>query len=387
MKKTFLLSASALVFVAAAVVGANADAMKFTGKGLVLVSDGDFEATLGGRIHLDAVSFNDDVTVFQDEVDWRRLRPSLSLKLGKDLAAKVEYEFRPGHNGWRNLWVAYDGIENMKITLGNQSTPFGLENSTSSNDTVFMERSLAYAFDNQFLLGGTVDFYGSGWTISAGAYKEGIEADEGVRNKGTSFVGRATVTPIKDDGMTLHLGANIAYFNADSSGISLSSRPEVGISDVSLVRTGGLADADSTLTYGLEAALAAGSIAVQGEYIWADVDRKLNPDPNFGGAYVQASWIVTGEKYDYKRKGAVLGGVEPKGEWGAIEVGARYSTIDLEDSGVTGGEESNVTLGLNWYPCNNFRLMANYVLIDASPNSTGISESPNALEFRAQIAF
>ncbi len=387
MKKTFLHSASVFAIAAIASAGANADAMKFTGKGLVLVSDGDFEAVLGGRIHFDAVSFDDDVTVFQDEADWRRLRPSLSLKLGKDLAAKVEYEFRPGHEGWRNLWVAYDGIENMKVTLGNQSTPFGLENSTSSNDTVFMERSLAYAFDNQFLLGGTIDFYGTGWTASAGVYKQGIEADEGVRNKGTSFVGRATFTPVKDDGMTLHLGANIAYFDADSTGISISSRPEVGITEVSLIRTGGLADADSSLTYGIEAALAAGSIALQAEYIWIDVDRSIAVDPNFSGAYVQASWIVTGESYDYKRKGAVFGGVEPKGDWGAIELGARYSTIDLEDSGVTGGEESNVTLGLNWYPCNNFRLMANYVLIDASPNSVGISESPNALEFRAQIAF
>ncbi len=387
MKTKFLMSASAVVLATMTIAGADADAMKFTGKGLVLVSDGDFEAVLGGRLHLDAVSFDDDLTVFQDEVDWRRIRPALSLKLGKDFSAKVEYEFRPGHDGWRNLWVAYDGIENMKITLGNQPTPFGLENSTSSNDTVFMERSLAYAFDNQFLLGGTVDFYGTGWTISAGVYKEGIEAEESIRNKGTSFVGRATFTPINDDGMTLHLGANIAYFDADSGGISLGSRPEVGISDVSLVRTGGLADADSSLTYGLEAALAAGSIAVQGEYIWSNVDRSLNPDPDFSGAYVQASWIVTGEKYDYKRKGAVLGGVEPKGDWGAIEVGARYSTIDLEDSGVTGGEEDNVTLGINWYPCNNFRLMANYVIVDADPNSVGLWESPNALEFRAQIAF
>ena len=387
MKKALFVSASTLVVAALSIAAANADAMKFTSKGLVLISDGGFEAVLGGRVHLDGVSFDDDLTVFQDEVDWRRLRPALSLKLGDDISAKVEYEFRPGHDGWRNLWVAYDGIDNMKITLGNQSTPFGLENSTSSNDTVFMERSLAYAFDNQFLLGGTVDFYGSSWTLSAGVYKEGIEADEGVRNKGTSIVGRATFTPIKDDSMTLHLGANIAYFDADSGGMSFSSRPEVGITEVSLVRTGGLADADSSMTYGIEAALAAGSIALQGEYIWADVDRALNPDPNFSGAYVQASWILTGEHYDYKRKGAVLGGVEPKGEFGAIEVGARYSTIDLEDSGVTGGEEDNITVGINWYPCNNFRLMANYVMADADPNSNGFTESPNALEFRAQIAF
>jgi phosphate-selective porin OprO/OprP len=387
MKNGLLLSASVLAMAVTTVAVANADAMKFTSKGLVLVSDGGFEAVLGGRLHLDAVSFDDDLTVFQDEVDWRRIRPALSLKLGDDISAKVEYEFRPGHKGWRSLWIAYDGIENVKITLGNQPTPFGLENSTSSNDTVFMERSLAYAFDNQFLLGGTIDYYGSGWTASAGVYKEGIEADDGVRNKGTSFVGRVTFAPVKDDSMTLHLGANVAYFDADSGGMSFSSRPEVGITEVNLVRTGGLADADSSLTFGLEAALAAGSFAVQGEYLWADVNRSLNEDPNFSGAYIQASYILTGEKYGYKRKGAVLGGVEPKSDWGAIEVGARYSTIDLEDSLVTGGEESNVTLGINWYPCNNFRLMANYVMVDASPNSVGLDESPSALEFRAQVAF
>ncbi len=89
------------------------------------------------------------------------------------------------------------------------------------------------------------------------------------------------------------------------------------------------------------------------------------------GVYVQASYFLTGESRNYKTSVGSFGRVTPNnsfdpasGHWGAFEVAGRYSWLDLQDEGNNGGEEQNVTLGLNWYLYSNLRLTANYVYAD-----------------------
>ncbi len=50
-----------------------------------------------------------------------------------------------------------------------------------------------------------------------------------------------------------------------------------------------------------------------------------------------------------------------RSKWGAWEVAARLSYLDLNDGPIRGGEELNFTVGLNWYLRSNLRVMVNYV--------------------------
>ncbi len=66
------------------------------------------------------------------------------------------------------------------------------------------------------------------------------------------------------------------------------------------------------------------------------------------------------------------------GNWGAWELGARYSDLDLNwregaigqtaaqapIGGIRGGAEKIWTLGVNWYPNNNVLMRFNYLIAD-----------------------
>jgi phosphate-selective porin OprO/OprP len=153
--------------------------------------------------------------------------------------------------------------------------------------------------------------------------------------------------------------------------------------------TGAIADADGTqVTYGAEAAGVFGPFSVQGEYMRTMLDRSGAGNAEFPGWYVFASWFITGEHRAYKASDGVFDRVSPNhnflsdGGWGAWELAARYSSLDLDDAGVTGGEMDDVTAGVNWYLYPNARVMLNYIY--ANPESVG---DANIFQTRFQVDF
>ena len=82
----------------------------------------------------------------------------------------------------------------------------------------------------------------------------------------------------------------------------------------------------------------------------------------------------------------------PRRKLGALELAARYSTVDLTDGWITGGEEDIITVGLNWYANPRVRIMANYLMIDNDKNANDAgtvlgNDNPNAFQMRVQGQF
>ncbi len=73
-----------------------------------------------------------------------------------------------------------------------------------------------------------------------------------------------------------------------------------------------------------------------------------------------------------------------KGTWGALELIARYSNLDLTDGMITGGDVDSISGGLNWYLNPNARLMFNYV---HSEYDEGIDGDSDAFQMRVQFNF
>lgn len=125
-----------------------------------------------------------------------------------------------------------------------------------------------------------------------------------------------------------------------------------------------------------------GPFSVQWEYIYVPVDAIDGDDPAFHGTYVYASYFLTGEHRPYRREFGTFDRVLPFEEfflvntqhgacagWGAWELAARVSYIDLTDAGIQGGELTELTLGINWYMNPYTRITANYAhgFLDRAP--------------------
>ena len=77
------------------------------------------------------------------------------------------------------------------------------------------------------------------------------------------------------------------------------------------------------------------------------------------------------------------------GTWGALEIGARLSTLDLNDDDVRGGYLTDFTLGLNWYMRPHIKWLLNAVyarvLGDARPARSTIQVAALPLGARVEI--
>ena len=179
------------------------------------------------------------------------------------------------------------------------------------------------------------------------------------------------------------------------------------IDPTTLISTGALAGVSGAQVYSAEAAATLGSLYLQGEYFWYNIDRNALPGltpVKFQGGYAQAGYILTGETRSYNTGTASYGGVAPAnpfsltgGGWGAWEIAARASTVNLNDqlaaaNGVAGGRQTIYTAALNWYVNRNVRFMFDYlhgnVAKQVSPTNFGDAGAKfDAFAMRTQIAF
>ena len=112
-------------------------------------------------------------------------------------------------------------------------------------------------------------------------------------------------------------------------------------------------------------------------------------DPRFYGFYAQASYMLTGETRPYRAEYGTFARPRPAREFrdghggkGAMELAFRFSRIDLDDEGVSGGRLNDLSVGFNWYPVHRTRVMLNYILANRSD-----AEPVSIFQGRLQVAF
>ena len=202
-------------------------------------------------------------------------------------------------------------------------------------------------------------------TWAAGVFNNWYEVNRSFSDNPTVFTGRITGIPFlsEDESNLLHLGIAGRYSNA-AGGIRYQATTEIFRGPVS-VDTDLIDDAESTFHYGLEMAWRKGPFILMGEYIQSNVQSTTFNDPSFKGYYVVASYVFTKEMRQYNKRSGTFERVNVakgmnSGGWGELEVYGRWSSIDLSDKGIDGGEMNTLSFGLNWSPIQAIQVNINY---------------------------
>lgn len=356
---------------------------------------GGYEVSLEGLLQGDSNWFHNDVADLNagsttrngkdSEFDMRRSEVVLKGKGAK-------FDWVIGYDGtidkWLDVNLKWKNVFGTSyLVAGQYKQPNSLEELSSTRYNDFVSKAMV------------TNLYGVARRVGVAygddrpnwGYQVSVFGRELTRNlnQGAGFGGRFYYAPIVDTGHVLHLGISALDYDTDHFDTARPRvRPDADLATTRLVDTGALRDADRRRTYGLEGMYIQGPFKVQGEWMEQTIDRFSHDDFTGDSWYVSGLWNVTGETWGYK-SGLPQQSLPNAPETGLWQVGLRYDKTDLNDAGVFGGEESNITLGVNYYWRSNFKVALNYVDVSSSKFSSSlrrdVDDDPNIVEMRLQF--
>ncbi len=404
-------------------------------------ADGAFSASLRSLVQFDMGYYDQAAPPLAPQLsngsDFRRARIGLDGKVYTDWEYSFIYDF--GGSGVESssisaAYVQYNGLNPVLLRLGAFAPYANVEDSSGSSDLMFLERATVTEIQRG-LAGG--DGRSAFSVVRAGerffgslAYTGGRANQSNVLDEQQALLGRAAYLVGSSPDSKILLGVNGTSIFSPAGvnpppgvALSLGNPPELRVDDTgtngaptNLISTGNL-NANSLTQWGVDGAANFRSFYAQGGYYSFTVDRKLAlPEVDFDGWFAAVSWVITGEAWRYDpargafRAPSVLHPVGSPGVqgntstgvitpgWGAWELAARYSTMNLDDhefdstaaNRVRGGNQDIWTFGLNWYINNAIKTQLNYQYVKVDRlNGAGlqIGQDIDQISMRLQFAF
>ena len=452
---------------APAAAPASGGATIVAGKPSIQSADGRFSANLHAVMQFDAANYW-QATPGPITSDFRRGATSADTSHARDLSSGTDFRrARIGVDGkafgdWdysflldyggageedaahiQELWVQYSGFKPLHARIGAFPPSIGLEDQGSTNGQLFLERP-ASADIARSLAGGDfregAEIWGAGdwWYFNTAITGRLVGV---INSQGTGVaqpfdsqlgtIGRLAFTPIKNDKGMLEFGIHGSYVPrpADIGGpdtapgatrysVTFQERPELRVDGTRLISTGAI-NAQNASTLGLEFAAQYGGFFLQSEVEKYEVERRNGvnlSNPDFNGYYVEGSYSLTGERRRFNTTTWAFDAPPVNhpfsykdGTWGAWELAARYSNVDLNyhagapgtapvADAIRGGDQSIWSGGVNWYPNSVVRFMLDYqdVTIDrlspsasafSTPTGAQVGQHYHVVSFRSQFAF
>jgi phosphate-selective porin OprO/OprP len=435
------------------------------GKPALASADGRFTANVKAIVMFDAgkyfqkgnlpaVTSNRDLN---DGTNFRRARFGVDGRLFKDFDYALIYEF--GGSGGEDTghiqeaWAQYTGWHPWRIKLGAFEPNIGLQAAVSTSQMIMMERPAPAEVARNVAAGDSrsaLQITGNGvwgegdsgiatrWFASGALTGNTVgtlnSAASGFTaqptDEQTGIIGRFALAPFSSTDWQAHFAINGQYVTQPNDAgaaasprypIQLRDRPELRLDGTRLVDTGGI-DAKTASVIGGEFGFSSHQFMLESEYFQYNINRRnaTNPaiapsDPSFNGWYVQGAWVLTGENRPYNPGEGRFDAPKMNynfnpqaGTWGAFELAARYSDLDLNyhDCGagkaipatagtacfdaIRGGEQKISSIGLNWYLNPTIRMMFDYLHVDVNRyNAAGaqVGQKYDAVGFRAQFVY
>lgn len=389
--------------------------------------EGGFEHNLFGRIQADTVTFGQSPENIKqvghavNGTDFRRARIGMQ-GTGYDVYFyRFEVDFASPDQVIAlvpRITDAYAEIRQLPmgtLRMGEFRVPLGSERLMSANDLTFIERGLPQAFNPARQLGimlfNSTENYFFSWYSDISTWKATDEAEQSGKSGRFDYTQRVVFLPWYDQPSNgrymFHFGGAYQWQNVRNQIVSYSTTPEAVLYTgttkeilPNFISTGNITARDVQIAQ-VEASTVLGPLSFQAEYYgtWVDPTGGSGTPFFFHGAYAYVSYFLTGEHRIWSRDQGYYTSVTPftnffrvrGGEgnvvqgWGAWELAARFSTMNLSDRSVQGGRLNDVTLGVNWYLTRQMKVMANYIY---AMNNVGNAPSyANIVETRCQVVW
>ncbi|HWY63962.1 MAG TPA: porin [Rhizomicrobium sp.] len=392
------------------------------GRLTVASPDGAFSLTLRSLIQFDEGYFaqgkNPAGVDLNSGSNFRRAQFGFVGTAFRDWTYNFTYDFGGSgveKNGYiYYAYVEYDGLKPFGFRIGALAPFDGIEDATGSGDLLFLERpttsdiarNVAGAPGRE---GAMLFAQGDNYLLSV-AYTGKKTTDAATFDAQQAIVSRASYLAVNTPAVKWLLDGHVSHVlkvadptastGPTANVFSFSNGPELAVDSTKTVNTGNI-DAKRATEFGFETAASYAGLYGQGGWFHYDIERRSAlPNPDFSGWYALLTYSLTGEEHPYDPTTASFRSLRPNnplgsGGWGAWELKARYSDIDLDylpfntaaTGGVAGGKQDVWTLGVNWYPTAGLRFELEYDNISVDHvNAPATDISANAIALRTQIS-
>lgn len=295
-----------------------------------------------------------------------RVLISGTLKTKRPLSWKLAYMYDGNTKSWlfRESGLTI-GIPELSgnIFIGRTKEGFSMVKVMNGHSPWTNERQMA--LDPIPILADGIKYFGyfpkSGIFLNLGAYTDWLSKGQSFSTYEWQYVGRVGWMKYlnKQKNELLHIGANLRYAKPLDGKMTIKSRPESNPTP-QLINTGSF-ETNRSSHFGYEIYYNNGGLLIGSEGMVHNFYSEKSQDHNFYGGDFVITYLFNRGRRPYNTTGSIFGFVPVrnslfKGGWGQWEAVLHYSTFNLNNGDIHGGQFWRFTPMVNWYVSKVIRL-------------------------------
>lgn len=349
----------------------------------------DFEWRVIGRAMFDGGVFFSDKTQLGNAVQINDLRIGTQVRFLDHWEAKLEIGYAGSKVGLKDIYIDYQSGAHL-FRLGHYFEPFGNARVGTANYKLMTVSGTDKALADKRKLGVTYSYNQKFINFMGGVFSDGDIDNTKPLNEGYTFAAKFVGRPLIQDKKLIHIGVAPRFSQHDQEENKNISFSAGAPTDLLTRERNNFIEAEVTNMINqwkldLELIVLYNKWYLQSQYMMAHVNRFGAPDYVGAGGYVQAGYMILGEKHNYNPVTGMLFNPAPK----SLEVICRYNLTDLTDrkAGVIGGKLSDITVGANYFINEYIAAKLNYAHVMVGNDAPRGAENFDLIQARVQFSF
>ena len=373
--KTFTLKFVFLIF-SLSFLSSQLSAQEYVGNG-----DNGFAWKLIGRVFFDGGVLVNDSTTTSFQVNDIRLGAQFTFL--KNWDAKIELGYGDSKISLKDVYVNYETGEHS-IRLGYHYEPFGNARVGTSNYRFLSNAPSDKAFGNKRKLGVSYSYNHTWFNFMGGIFSEGDIEKSKPLDQGyaiaTKFVGR----PLMTDKKLIHLGIAPRFSSGQKTvGFDAGIPTDLFAKDDNSFVNETVDQVINQWKLDAEVILLYNKWYFQGQYFLVHLNRAAVDNYNGKGGYVQAGYMLLGDKHNYNAKTGMIVNPAPK----SLELLCRYDNVNLNDVRIQGGRMSDISFGANYFINKYIAAKFNYTYMMVGDSAPAGMDNFSLFQARLQFSF